>query len=228
MSLNWNKLAAGTLQVLFLLLVGPKITVNAQDDNPLQQCTSSSSVDLDLEQFSGIWWEVARQPAASMFCTQINITAVGNDEVDIVTWYSNTATYPWVNQSMTLTNFSMQDTIPNTGGYNLSFVAPPTVTPYTAFKILATDYTNYTLICGYTNATDSTTAFAMILTRDRTPSTDALTALETQGSTFNSNFGSSMTLVTQDDTCYDNHSNRNTFSVLYIFVMCLITCLLNN
>ncbi|EDW59398.1 uncharacterized protein [Drosophila virilis] len=224
MSLKENNWGLGLLSVFLLLGVLCGHTVQADDDGTTPvACNVSTSIALDLEKFSGIWWEIVRQPLGSMFCTQINFTVLNTtvDNVLIDTTYSNTYTYPWVNQTMNAT-LTVANATASPDGYNFTYWNPPVYTPYTVFKVLATDYTDYAFICGYTNATDNSTAFGMIIARNRTISTTLLDKLESQSSANYDNFlNGTMSLITQDGTCEGNGADPSTaFTVFYaVFAM---------
>ncbi|KAL7726032.1 hypothetical protein ACLKA6_008491 [Drosophila palustris] len=192
--------------------------VNAQAANSTQACNVSSSMALDLDKFAGIWWEIARQPVGLMFCTEINVTVLNTaqDNVLIDTTYSNTPVYPWVNQTMNATLTVANGTVAPSG-YNFSYWNDPVNSPYTVFKVLDTDYTNFAFICGYTNATDNSTEFAMIIARNRTLSTLYLDSLESESSAHYANFANgTMSLITQDYTCTGNGADPSTaFTVFY-------------
>lgn len=219
MSLKGSELGWGLLCV-FLTLGFNSSQVRAQTPNTPLACNVSSSIALDLDKFAGIWWEIARQPVGLMFCTEINVTVLSTttdtDNVLIDTTYSNTPLFPWVNQTMNATLSVANGTVAPTG-YNFSYTNPPTQTPYTVFKILDTDYTTFAFICGYTNATDNSTEFGMIIARNRSLSTAVLDSLESQSSALSTNFANgSMSLITQDETCTGNGADPSTaFTVFY-------------
>lgn len=96
-------------------------------------------------------------------------------------------------------NISLDNSEPD--GYNISYINGITTTPYTVFKLLDTDYENYALICGYTNATDNTTSFGIVLTRNRYPDTATLNGYELTASSQYADFtNGTMSLITQSAT----------------------------
>ncbi|XP_030078825.1 uncharacterized protein LOC115482808 [Drosophila hydei] len=223
---NWR---FGVLSVFLLLGLLCGHTAEADGDGlTAQACNVSTSMALDLQKFSGIWWEIVRQPSGSMFCTQINITVLNTveDNVLIDTTYSNTITYPWVNQTMNAT-LTAANATPAADGYNFTYWNPPAYTPYTVFKVLDTDYANYAFVCGYTNAVDNSTAFAMIIARNRTLSTTFLDNLESESSSLYDNFlNGSMTLITQDGTCEGNGADTSTAFTVFYAIFALVIYIL--
>ncbi|XP_023034494.2 uncharacterized protein LOC6647366 [Drosophila willistoni] len=214
---------------LFCLLLGlVLIADHATTALNLTDCfMSSSTEDLDLEKFSGIWWEVARQPSSSDFCTEVNITALNpatttdNTTVLIATTYSNTVDYPWVNQTMNATLSVNKSELEY--GFDFLYWNPPNYTPKTVFKVLAIDYTEYAFVCGYTNSSDNSTSFGILLSRDRTPNTTTLQSWQQNASALYPNFEvDGMTVITQDDTCYAAGANPSSVLSMLCFALSFI------
>ncbi|XP_034485848.1 uncharacterized protein LOC117790496 [Drosophila innubila] len=229
MSSKSNILGLGALYVFLALGLFSGHSVNAQVASSPLACNVSSSIALDLDKFAGIWWEIARQPLGSMLCTEINVTVLNatQDNVIIDTTYSNTPDYPYVNQTINAT-LTVANGTAQPSGYNFTYSNPAASMPYTVFKVLDTDYTSFAFICGYTNATDNSTEFGMIIARNRTLSTVVLDSLESQSSAISSNFANgSMSLITQDETCTGNGADPSTaftvFYAVFAFVIYLLT-----
>lgn len=149
---------------------------------------------------SGIWWEIARDPAISpMGCIKVNVSVDEPENVlKIATTYSVSSSYLWVNQTM-YANISLANTdVASPDGYNFSYVNGIAGPDYAVYKLLDTDYNNYAFVCGYTNATNNATSFGILLMRDRNPNSTSIIDWENTASTQYSDFTmGTMPLVTQ-------------------------------
>lgn len=134
-----------------------------------------------------------------MGCIRVNITV---DELEnvlkIATTYSVSSSYLWVNQTM-YANISLANAdVASPTGYNISYVNGIAGPEYAVYKLLETNYNNYALICGYTNAANNASSFGILLMRDRNPNSTVIKDLESTASTQYTDFTmGTMPLVTQ-------------------------------
>ncbi|KAM7351646.1 uncharacterized protein ACRADG_004418 [Cochliomyia hominivorax] len=186
--------------LLITLLILSRYLIKAQNQPSL--CSQSNSMDFNVTEISGTWWEVARYPSdSSLACIRVKFSEIQTDNVmEIATTYSVSTAYLWVNQTM-YANISLAN--PNTNGYNISYTDGIRTRPYTVYKLLRTDYNNYAMFCGYTNATNNATSFGILLTRERYPNITQLTEWENSVSSQYADFSYGvLPLVTQSPTCY--------------------------
>ncbi|XP_037827064.1 uncharacterized protein LOC119615051 [Lucilia sericata] len=86
---------------------------------------------------------------------------------------------------------------------DISYTDGSKTTENTVYKLLNTDYNNYALVCGFTNATNTSMSFGIILTRERYPNLTQVIDLEDSASLLYSDFEfGTMPLVTQSPKCY--------------------------
>lgn len=125
---------------------------------------------------------MARYPSDSkLACIRVEFTEdPAQNVLEVATTYSVSTIYLWVNQTM-YANISLANPSPN--GYNISYLDGITTTHHTVYKLLQTNYTDYALFCGYTNATNNATSFGIILTRERFPNRTTILDLQSSVST---------------------------------------------
>ncbi|XP_067625908.1 uncharacterized protein [Eurosta solidaginis] len=184
-----------------------------------QYCNESSSMAIDVNQISGIWYVLATNPApkGNYLCAQVNLTVVPNNGLNISLTYSNTPTYPWVNYTM-YSNTVVQAN--NSAGLNVSLTMNGNSYPSTTYKVLDTNYVSFTLICGYTNISDVSTYFATVLTRDRYVNSTILTGYETMAQANYSLFSNkSMTTISQTASCSANDGVLTIQMVSFLMVL---------
>ncbi|XP_037952123.1 uncharacterized protein LOC119682701 [Teleopsis dalmanni] len=187
-----------------LLLLGQQVLAQTQTNAPVYCNNATSITNFTLSDLSGVWYEVARNPATliSVLCTQVNITSMPNNIMNIQTTYSNSPSYPWVNVTETA---NVTSTI-SQYGFNVTYYLYNTPSQTTlTFKVLALNPSTNAYICGYSNGSDPSTFFDVILSRQRILNSTTLTAYENGGPPNFVGFGSSvMTPISQTQSCYAN------------------------
>ncbi|XP_030374389.1 uncharacterized protein LOC115623962 [Scaptodrosophila lebanonensis] len=200
------------LTSLFLLF--HVLPIDAQNETTAaKSCREFTSIALDVDKFMGTWYEVARQPSNGHACIQTILTDTGLDTVYIQTRYSymydNTWISPYIVAVVTALNMT---TSPSPNGYTAPFLLGNFLLPWTTYKILSTDYENYALVCGFTNAT----SFGLIMTRERQSKQQLFDAFEVALDPIYSNIiNSSLSFVMQNATCLP--SSASTFKILTTF-----------
>ncbi|XP_065354488.1 uncharacterized protein LOC135948962 [Calliphora vicina] len=191
----------------FLVIIGLLLLANNSADAQSQPalCSDSFNMAFNATQLSGVWWEVARNPAlAGLACVKVNFTEIQPENVlEIAITYAVSNTYLWSNRTMYANVSLANSNVYNMNGYNISYNDGTYTTKYAVYKLLNTDYENYALICGYTNVTNTATSFGIYLTRERNPNMTQLIELEDAASTLYSDFSfGNMPLVNQSSSCY--------------------------
>lgn len=87
-------------------------------------------------------------------------------------------------------NVNVSDINANTG-FNVSYSNANGAN--TTFKILSTDYNSSVVLCGYTNASDPSTSFGIILTRNQMVNSTWLMQLKSNASQILSGFNDNTT-----------------------------------
>lgn len=191
-----NSLTDGQIQRA-LCSQSPSMTFNASQVCKTFMNPIDSSINSYLTQISGIWWEVARSPAKlNLACVKVQFTEIQTENtLEIATTYATSYTDLWKNQTV-YANISLTNN--NANGFNISYSNGLTTPTTTTYKLLDTDYNNYALICGYTNAINNETSFGIVMTRQRFPNVTYLLDLEDAASLkyIDFEFGT-MPLVTQ-------------------------------
>ncbi|XP_017083935.1 uncharacterized protein LOC108116510 [Drosophila eugracilis] len=130
-----------------------------------QSCASATSKDFNNTDFSGLWYELARNPASNVSCTKVNIAYWGNANngtnmlVDVSHASNNVSTLIDVFEKANVTLVTGQTT-----GYNVTFTNGQSQ-DYVFIKILDLVNSTYLLGCSYTDANNASTSAAFILGR---------------------------------------------------------------
>lgn len=212
-----------------IVLLAVSATAQTVQDQQLS-CAQATSMGFDSNRISGTWYEVARNPAPpSLFCVEIDVVVSPQNSslLLINTTYANNGDYLYVQQTVRGNISLVNATQDNTDGFNVTFTGimyPSQVT----YKLLDTNYDNYTLICGYTDATTNATDFGVVLTRNRNISSSNNTALnmyEQRGFNMSIAFlNGSMPTIQQSDQCLANAGNTALpfFSAMFALVYMML------
>lgn len=90
-------------------------------------------------------------------------------------------------------------------GYSIQYYNPLSPNIYTPvnFKLLNTDYINFASICGYTDASNSSTQFGLILSRNQYPNKTELNQWEYEESLKFANISNSSMSTVYQNVRYD-------------------------
>lgn len=182
-------------KIIFAALVAilSVLSATAQQAAPAACQTATPMTNVNATQFAGYWYEEVRAPGKNVSCVKVKVAVTNNQTtLSINTLYANSLSSVLMTQNETATvNVSAVNT--NTG-----FNVTSNVGPTTTYKILSTDYNKSAVLCGYTNVSDTTTSFGVILTRQREANFTLLLQLQTSAATVLTNFGDkSATNITQ-------------------------------
>lgn len=127
----------------------------------------------------GIWYEEIRAPAKNISCAYINVSlAKNNTELTVKTLFSATKSgYLMDKMDQATINASLVNA---NAGFNVSYNSANGAN--TTYKILSTDYDTNLVMCGFTNSSDPTTSFGIILTRIKVVNTTWLMQVKNNAS----------------------------------------------
>ncbi|XP_030373743.1 uncharacterized protein LOC115623505 [Scaptodrosophila lebanonensis] len=163
-------------------------------------CNTFPSMTINVTQFMGEWYEVARLPANNMSCVQTNLSInAQQDALNVNTSFSYESDEPWNKYDM-IGAVSLPNLTP-LSLYNFSYTLGNVSLPYSWYKIVTTDYTNFSFICGYSNATGTIDTFALVLSRNQTSLSQEASGLITS---------LQMPMIIQNSTCSTNPNSSST------------------
>lgn len=141
-------------------------------------------------QFAGDWYEEIRAPALNVSCVHVHVDVINNQtQLNVKTMYAASQTGLLMDKNAQATvNVSVVNA--NTG-FNISYSNANGAN--TTYKILSTDYTSNVVLCGYTNASEPTSSFGIILTRSQIVNSTWLMELKSNASQILPGFNDSTT-----------------------------------
>ncbi|TMW50823.1 hypothetical protein DOY81_004099 [Sarcophaga bullata] len=195
--------------VAFVIVLSVNVKAQATTPTDCQSVTGMSNVN--ATQLAGMWYEEVRAPAKNISCARINVSlAKNNTQLTIKTIYSATKSGYLMDKSDQATvNASLVNA--NTG-FNVSYSSANGAN--TTYKILSTDYNTNLVMCGFTNSSDPTTSFGIILTRVQAVNSTWLMQVKNNASQVLTTLsGNNYANITQSTKCYTNSASTS-FPVL--------------
>ncbi|KAL5273161.1 hypothetical protein ACFFRR_000115 [Megaselia abdita] len=133
-------------------------TIPTTTQIPQYACSNlNANTTMNYTMLSGVWYELARKPveggAVDLNCVTLTMTVVNTTtawvNASVSQSTANYSQHTWINQTMDINQV-------NLGQFQLE--SNGTVSPV-VYKVLASDYSNYLLICGYSNVNQPAGAF---------------------------------------------------------------------
>ncbi|KAM7360194.1 uncharacterized protein ACRADG_003948 [Cochliomyia hominivorax] len=177
------------------------LSVHAQSNPPTCQSVNGMT-NVNATLFGGDWYEEIRAPAKNVSCVQVHVEVVNNQtQLNIKSMYSASQSGLLMDQNaQAVVNVSVVNS--NTG-FNVSYNNANGVN--TTYKILSSDYNSKLILCGYTNISDPSTSFGIILTRNQFPNTTWLTEVKNNASQILPAFNATnVSNITQSKSCHTN------------------------
>jgi len=170
--------------------------------NAQMTCSEAEALaDVNATALLGQWYEVARNPAKpEVNCVAVDLS-LDNDTLTVSTTFANNPN-AWNTNQTAHANVSLTETVANNNTVQLIYNT--NALPQSMLKLLETDYKNYVLACGYTNASDPATSYGMVLARSRMVSNDTMQPWLVNAVQNYTNFVKDMPMVVQSDVCYKN------------------------
>ena len=177
---------------------------------PVSCPNAAAMPNVNLTRLNGTWFEVARNPNNNWNCVEVDLKNTTTNNVNTL-WINVTMA---TNPNMLNMNISMNGSIVinadsnsnPTAGYNVSYGSGSVIKPNVTLKLLNTDYDNVAYVCGFYNASDNSTFFGAILTRQRVPPVATIQGYEMTAAATYSEFSTNMTLINQSNKCYTQSS----------------------
>ncbi|XP_023290894.2 uncharacterized protein LOC111674509 [Lucilia cuprina] len=189
-----------------LIAIMCALSVEAQSNTAATCQTVNGMSNVNATLLAGDWYEEIRAPAKNVSCVHVHVDVVSGQTLNIKTMYSASQNGLLMDNNIQA-NVNISQVNANTG-FNVSYSNANGAN--TTYKILSANYTSNVVLCGFTNISDPSTSFGIILTRTQIPNANWLMDLKSNASQILPGFnGSSVANITQSLSCHASSASTS-------------------